>query len=95
MFSIGVTLLEAAILKNCNDLYQRNPYFFHNDLLQRFKAELKASSYSESLKQLISRMTETNPKVRPKASEIHQTLYPFENEILNLEEHKYPMVVPQ
>ena len=68
MFSIGVTLLEVLTLRDCNILYTRTPYSLNIELLEKFKSDLRNSNYSEHLKQLLTKMIEIKPELRPRAS---------------------------
>lgn len=65
-FSIGLTLLEAASLKNCSDIYSKNGDFNVNqDTLRRIVESTRANSYSPYLINTIDSLITIDPKARP------------------------------
>ena len=68
-FSIGLTLLDAAILSDSSDLYRNSKQLDYEGLESRL-AELDNRSYSNPLVQLICNMCEVNPESRTKARDL-------------------------
>lgn len=88
-FGIGLTLLEAASLKNCSDIYTKSGDFSINqDTLRRILDSIR-NSYSLYLVNTIESLLSIDPKARPSCGEIHAVFSPYENEIMNLEDFNF------
>ena len=84
-FSIGLTMLDAALLTDNEELYEmRNLRFnihrFHENLVK-----WKESSYSPFLVRTVENLLEINWYERPTAGEVRAVLEPYEEQIRNLE----------
>lgn len=82
VFSIGLTLLSAGILESCHQIYEGLKVNQHR--LEQFLSFLR-EKYSNYLVSTIASMLSLSPQGRRKASDIYNELYPFENQILDLE----------
>ena len=81
IFSIGLTVLDAALLTSSERFYEPNGAFNSLKLNDNLR-QLAKMGYSPQLVKLIQKMCELQPWDRAKVCDIVNNLRPFENEIL-------------
>jgi hypothetical protein len=88
-FSVGLTLLESASLKDCGELYYKTgDYGVNQDSLKRTIDTIRGV-YSIYLVNSIESLLSVDPKGRPSCGEIHAVFAPYESDILNLDEFTF------
>lgn len=87
MFSIGLTVLSAAMLEDFEHLYDIKNYNFNQQQLNRKLDEFKVSGkYSDILKGAIANICEVNPDRRVSAEELWAFLQPHGHKIRGKED---------
>jgi hypothetical protein len=84
-----MTLLEAASLRDCSELYYKNGDFSINqDDLKRTIDSIR-SIYSPYLVNSIESLLSPDPRFRPSCGEIHALFAPYEADIMNLDQFTF------
>ena len=87
VFTIGLTVLSAALLEDFENLYDIKKYSFNHQQFNRKLDEFKVSNkYSDILKGTISNICEVNPEKRVNAEELWAFLQPHGEKIRNKED---------
>ena len=93
-FSIGLTLLQSALLTNVKEIYLLDLYSVDLNKLNQKLAEWQNlqflvdnnnwDTYSPLLKQIVTFMCNPDERQRLRSLEVEEALRPYQNEILNL-----------
>jgi hypothetical protein len=75
-FSIGLTVLDAAVLSLSELFYENNGVFNYDKLNQSLKM-LNSIGYSPQLTHIITKMCDPQPANRLKANELVKILRPY------------------
>lgn len=86
-----MTLLEAASLKNCFEVYNKTGEFGVNVEALRRAIDSIRSQYSGYLVKTIESLLSVDPRARPSCGEIHAVYVPYEQDIMNLDEFVFDM----
>jgi hypothetical protein len=91
-FSVGVTLLEAASLRDCSELYYKNGDFSVNQDDLRRTIDSIRGIYSQYLVKSIESLLSIDPRSRPSCGEIHAIFAPYEVDIMNLDQFTFDSI---
>ena len=89
VFSIGMTLLCAGILVNCQEVYIQKSRINEAKLNEYFN--LLRNSYSAYLSEYIRTMVNINPQQRRSCTDMYNELRQYEDQILDLEPFNPPV----
>lgn len=87
-FSVGLTLIDAALIQDSSGLYNIRSPCFRKEKFKDMMLRWKVCGYSVFLIHTVENMLELNPMDRPTPGEINAILLPYRNEILTLKPFK-------